>query len=64
LPALANHEVIALSFAEVEPVFANPSCHKGLNRFPLRGLQKVAAQWELYCLVHKMEKLANNGYAN
>jgi hypothetical protein len=34
-----------------------------LDRFKLRGTDKVDAQWKLYCLVHNIEKLKNNGYA-
>ena len=47
----------------VEPVFANIRHNKGLHRFTLRGRQKVDTQWKLFCLVHNIEKLANNGYA-
>jgi transposase len=46
----------------VEPVFANLRYNKGLARFTLRGRAKVGTQWQLYCLVHNIEKLANNGY--
>ncbi|QCF24834.1 transposase [Hydrocarboniclastica marina] len=45
----------------VEPVFGNIGTNKGLNRFSLRGKQKVQGQWQLYCLVHNIEKLANYG---
>ena len=50
-------------FAIVEPVFANLRHNKRLDRFTLRGRRKVDTQWKLYCLVHNIEKLANNGYA-
>jgi len=46
----------------VEPVFANIASNKGLNRFSLRGKEKVQGQWQLYCLVHNIEKLNNYGY--
>lgn len=46
----------------VEPVFANICANKQLNRFSLRGKRKVQGQWQLYCLVHNIEKLMN--YAN
>jgi transposase len=49
-------------FATVEPVFGNIRHNKGLNRFTLRGQQKVDTQWKLYCLVHNIEKLAHHGY--
>jgi transposase len=58
-----GREMIARRFAAVEPVFGNLRYNKGLNRFTLRGRQKVDGQWKLYCLVHNIEKLANNGYA-
>ena len=50
-------------FATVEPVFGNLRYNKGLNRFTLRGRQKVDTQWKLYCMVHNIEKLAHHGYA-
>ena len=49
--------------ATVEPVFANLRHNKQLNRFTLRTQPKVNAQWTLYCLVHNIEKLARNGFA-
>jgi hypothetical protein len=58
-----GREMMARRFATVEPVFGNLRANKGLNRFTLRGRQKVDGQWKLYCLVHNIEKLANNGYA-
>lgn len=30
-----------------------------MSRFTLRGKTKVATQWQLYCLVHNIEKIAN-----
>jgi transposase len=44
--------------ATVEPVFANIRHHKRMSRFTLRGQAKVSTQWQLYCLVHNVEKLA------
>ena len=49
-------------FATVEPVFGNIRHNKRLDRFTLRGRQKVDIQWKLYCLVHNIEKLAHHGY--
>jgi transposase len=48
--------------ATVEPVFANLRHNKRLDRFTLRGREKVGTQWRLYCLVHNIEKLARSGY--
>jgi hypothetical protein len=45
----------------VEPVFANIGMNKGLRRFSLRGKKKVQGQWQLYCLIHNIEKLKNYG---
>jgi transposase len=50
-------------FATVEPVFANLRYNKRLTRFTLRGRTKVHGQWQLFCLVHNIEKLTNAGYA-
>jgi transposase len=49
-------------FATVEPVFGNIRHNKRLDRFTLRGRQKVDTQWKLYCMVHNIEKLAHHGY--
>ncbi|QPF73629.1 IS1182 family transposase [Roseateles sp. DAIF2] len=48
--------------ATVEPVFANLRHNKRLSRFTLRGTGKVGAQWQLFCLVHNIEKLAHSGW--
>lgn len=45
-----------------EPVFANLRTQKRLDKFVLRGKNKVNIQWRLYCIVHNLEKIANNGY--
>jgi len=45
----------------VEPVFGNIGANKKLNRFSLRGKKKVQSQWQLYSLVHNIEKIANYG---
>ena len=42
----------------VEPVFANIRYNKRLTRFNHRGREKVNTQWNLYCMVHNIEKLA------
>ncbi len=45
----------------VEPVFGNIGTNKRLNYFSLRGKKKVQGQWQLFCMVHNIEKLANYG---
>jgi transposase len=47
----------------VEPVFANIRHNKRSTRFNHRGREKVNTQWNLYCMVHNIEKLAKTGYA-
>lgn len=48
--------------ATVEPVFGNLRHNKRLDRFTLRTRTKVDTQWQLYCMVHNIEKLAHHGY--
>ena len=50
----------AARFGTVEPVFGNLCYNKGLTRFTLRGRRKVEGQWQLFCLVHNIEKLAKH----
>jgi hypothetical protein len=45
----------------VEPVFGNIRHTHRLNRFSLRGRQKVNAQWLLFCLVHNIGKVQRYG---
>ena len=45
----------------MEPVFANIRHHKRMSRFTPRGRAKVSTQWQLYCLVHNIEKIARYG---
>ena len=54
-------EIYGHRMSVVEPVFGNIGTNKRLNRFSLRGKKKVQGQWNLYCLVHNIEKLANYG---
>jgi hypothetical protein len=44
----------------VEPLFGNLK-NKGMDRFTLRGKQKVNTQWQLFSLVHNIEKMATVG---
>jgi hypothetical protein len=40
----------------VEPVFSDITYCKGMDRFMLRGDEKVDTQWQLYCMVHNIAK--------
>jgi len=44
-----------------EPVFGNICSTLGLNRFTLRGKEKVNTQWLLYCAVHNLFKVHRYG---
>ena len=57
-----GRSIYSRRIATVEPVFANIRHNKGLDRFTLRGKEKVGTQWRLYCMVHNIEKLALSGY--
>ena len=41
----------------VEPVFGQIKFARGFRKFLLRGLDKVAAEWQLICLTHNLLKL-------
>jgi len=56
-----GRQIYSHRMSVVEPVFGNIGTNKRLNRFSLRGKTKVQGQWQLFCLVHNIEKLANNG---
>jgi hypothetical protein len=55
--------MITRRFATVEPVFVNLRYNKRLSRFTLRGKAKVDGQFKRYAMMHNIEKLAGNGYA-
>ena len=57
----SGKQICSHRISVVEPVFANIGTNKQLNRFSLRGKEKVQSQWHLYCLVHNIEKLARYG---
>ena len=56
-----GREIYSHRMSVVEPVFANIGTNKKLNRFSLRSKKKVQGQWQLYCMIHNIEKLANYG---
>ena len=49
-------DIYAYRIQIIEPVFANIRHCKALNRFTLRGKEKVNSQWLLYCMVHNLSK--------
>jgi len=44
--------------AIVEPVFSHITYCKNMNRFTLRGKEKVNTQWLLFCITHNISKIA------
>lgn len=54
-------QVYSHRMSVVEPVFGNITTAKRLNRFSLRSKKKVQGQWQLYCMVHNIEKLMRYG---
>jgi len=60
IDSVRGRAIYSQRIATVEPVFANIRHTKRLDRFTLRGKEKVGTQWRLYCLVHNIEKLARN----
>ncbi|WP_345780064.1 transposase [Microbulbifer litoralis] len=43
----------------VKPAFGNTGTNKSLNRFSLRDREKVHGYWQIFFLVHNIEKLMN-----
>ncbi len=58
IDSVRGRQLYSRRIATVEPVFANIRHHKRMSRFTLRGTTKVNTQWQLYCLVHNIEKIA------
>ncbi|MDX2050748.1 MAG: IS1182 family transposase [Polyangiaceae bacterium] len=54
----AGRAIYCRRMPTVEPVFANLQ-NKGMRRFTLRGRSKVNAQWQLFTIVHNIEKIAH-----
>ena len=44
-------------------MFASIRHNKRLTLFNHRGREKANTQWNLYCMMHNIEKLAKSGYA-
>lgn len=46
----------------VEPVFGQIKAVRGFRQFLMRGIEKVSAEWDLWCLTHNMLKLFRSGW--
>ena len=53
-----GHHLYSQRIGTVEPVFANIRHNKRLAHLNHRGRCKVNTQWNLYCMVHNIEKLS------
>ena len=53
----AGQAIYALRKTIVEPVFGQIKAARGLDRFLLRGLEKVNGEWHLMAITHNIRKL-------
>lgn len=56
--SVAGRLIYAKRIGTVEPVFGNAR-NKRMDRFTLRGKNKVNAQWKPFMMVLNIEKVAN-----
>lgn len=61
IDSAAGRALYSLRVAIAEPPFAHICRVMGLNRFSLRGKKKVNVQWNLFCIVHNLKKVARYG---
>ena len=57
LRSAAGKALYAAQKQIVEPVFGQIKSARGIRGFLLRGLEKVAAEWQLICLTHNLLKI-------
>jgi hypothetical protein len=57
-----GRKIYSQRIAIVEPVFANITTQKRMDRFTLRGKIKVNIQWLLYCMIHNIGKIMAYGF--
>ena len=56
-----GRQIYSQRIGTVEPVFGNIRHNKRMARLNYRGRAKVNPQWNLYCMVHNIEKLSKTG---
>ena len=61
IDSTAGRALYSLRVAITEPPFAHIYRIMGLDRFTLRGKKKVNIQWNLFCIVHNLKKVARYG---
>jgi hypothetical protein len=57
LRSKTSQAIYALRKSIVEPVFGQIKSSRGLDRFRLRGLEKVNGEWSLMATTHNLLKL-------
>jgi hypothetical protein len=57
----AGRDLYRMRKAIVEPVFGQIKEWRGVQRFCLRGLENVRAEWKPICLTHNLLKLFRSG---
>lgn len=57
LRSAPGKQIYAARKAIVEPVFGQIKQARGLRQYLLRGIEKVAAEWQLICLTHNLLKI-------
>jgi hypothetical protein len=63
LRSKAGQAIYALRKSIVEPVFGQIKGAWGLDRFLLRGLEKVDGEWSLMAITHNIDKLHRGALA-
>lgn len=53
-----SKQIYSHRMSVVEPVFGDIGTNKGLKRFSLHGKTKVRDQWQLFFMVHNLEKVS------
>jgi len=57
LRSAPGKQIYAARKAIVEPVFGQIKQARGLRQYLLRGIEKVAGEWQLICLTHNLLKI-------
>lgn len=57
IDSTVGRAMYAMRLAVAEPPFAHICRVMGLDRFTLRGRDKVNSQWNLFCIVHNLKKI-------
>ena len=61
IDSTVGRAMYAMRLAGAEPPFAHICRVMGLDRFTLRGRDKVNSQWNLFCIVHNLKKIHRYG---